>query len=174
MTLLEVITVREEQLHRLHGEVFAGRHVPAPQLAHRVLLHHLQHVLVGEVTVEAGLEVVDVDGGGEEEDGGLDGTLADQGEGGQVQERLHLVLLTERGEVEVVLGLLPEPLLEVAVVEAESGKVRTVSRDRLESRHVDLVHMDQVEDGEMGSDLSEHKINLVRVELAALECNQFV
>ena len=124
--------MRDEELDRLYGQVLAGRHVPALQLGHRVLLQHLQEVAVSEVAVEAGLEVVDVDGGGEEEDGGLGGTLADQGEAGEVEERLHLVLLPARREVEVIWRLLPDSLLEFTVVEAEGGEVRAVAGDPAE------------------------------------------
>ena len=100
--LLEVITVGDEEVDCLHGQMFAGRHVPGHQLLQRVLLEDGEDVPVREVAVDASLEVLDVDGGGEEEDGAVDGTLADQGEAGQLQQWLHLILLTERREVEVV------------------------------------------------------------------------
>ena len=61
MILLEVITVRYQQVDGLHGEELAGRHVPADEVLHLVVVEEGVEVRVREVAVDPRLEVFDVE-----------------------------------------------------------------------------------------------------------------
>ena len=61
LILLEVITVRYQQVDGLHGEELAGRHVPADEVLHLVVVEEGVEVRVREVAVDPRLEVFDVE-----------------------------------------------------------------------------------------------------------------
>ena len=83
----------------------AGRHLPALQLCHLVLLKDSEDVPVSEVAVDACLEAVDVDGGREKEYGEVGGALTDHGQASQLQEEFHLIPLPGRSNIGIVFGL---------------------------------------------------------------------
>ena len=67
MFLLDVVAIRHQELHCANCQHRAGWNVETLEILHLILLEQVEDITVRHVTVLTCLEMLDVQGGGEEE-----------------------------------------------------------------------------------------------------------